>query len=306
MDAPARIVSTPKLKEGVLLNNRRVKLELVRDAAGKPPAIVTTRLYVDHRPEQDITYFNIKPPEGLEPLIVPFIEDYKPGNLIGLHRVVAAAAGKAIKKGWTVHHLDHNHLDNRAKNLKPLPRDEHEAYHLQYNRLREGEQMRLFPRTFEGLFLRITLKSPADPHAPLGYVAEDEGGGADLPPSPDGPYNVHQTDVRGTLSIENVFELSSVADGLVLSYAPTLGLRQLKALGLKGKRGQRAAEVLEFIARQEGLTKFRALQARFCPKRCTRSTLQETLRELVSRGILIHLGHRYGLHRSAVKGDGQL
>lgn len=42
---------------------------------------------------------------------------------------VRRSFGVRLPKGWVFHHLNGDHLDDRAENLVALPKDIHDAYH---------------------------------------------------------------------------------------------------------------------------------------------------------------------------------
>ena len=43
--------------------------------------------------------------------------------------------GRSIKEGWVIHHINHNHFDNRIQNLLHIPNKMHIQYHSLYNKI---------------------------------------------------------------------------------------------------------------------------------------------------------------------------
>lgn len=306
MGVGVRRLREPALILGPLFEDDFFRLELLDgvqtdSAQTDNPGVYRCKLSAT-RPDSALrqTYYNLRPPQALAGLLAERVSGWRPGNVIPLHRLVAAVSGQAIPEGHQVHHRNHNHLDNRASNLTVVSAEAHTKLHQRHPRLAELRQAHLFG---ESLTLTVTVKC-ADAWLLLRLSARAAGHQEPHQYSPDATtFGNRKCSVRlegAHLNLSSVGANhrqtvvtgpSEVVPGDAIGVMPDFKRRillskELQRFGLRARAALRARKMLSAVKKSDGRALAGDLVARCTAKMDCERSAWNTLDWLVSGGLI--------------------
>jgi hypothetical protein len=306
-DQGLRLAESLELFTGVLLDTPAVCVSLL-PASERPPARPGLEVYkVTPRPRGGTTYFNLRV-SGRARLrgLLEGLVTVPDGGTLGVHRLVVALAGVMVPDTYEVHHVDHNHLDNRFENLRPVTKTWHATHHDQHGRLKDppGHLDRL-----NNLELAVLFKAPeATPTGP--------GNGAALTPSTtqarrdaglrapgDNAAGVNPDGTERTVDelLERTFQDKGQVDEPG-HQRRILQSRELRRFGFKHRPSLRAHAVLMVLMglRRKGKeATVAALVAAVTAKSWSPRTAYSTLEALIRAGLVVK--QQSGMYSLAAK-----